>query len=334
MEPHQVERLRKNIQDNPENVNSRRFLARFYSEKGDWNEVVYILSPVAERLPSKELKLLVKANLNTNKVRQAENIVRIPLSQKYVSVDTYLLATEVYAFKARNSTDPLVTVPATKELFKYIKTAQETYPSSYRVYETWISFLEEFVPHSAFEALKVLDDMVAAKVKLKPKHYSLYCKFSYKAGFTKQSKKMCVTALEKDPSNPANLIYLGQTHMNTGDKAEGMRMLASVGNKFSDSEEALWATANAHYGEKNLQEAYTFYKKAMNHEDAQPRDYLGYAKVAFELKKYKESLAAFDKHCRITKVLDHEFRRSSGLLKNSPRWRQRFRNKMMNCQKK
>lgn len=329
----EVNKLKANIEKNPENMVSRRFLALHYFEKKNWVQVTRHLAPVAENLPTPLLRILAKSYVNLGNIRQAETIIRIPLSAKTVSPESYLLAAEVYAAKGRSSTINVVSQPAKDLLFETLKTAQLAYPNNYLIYETRINYLEEFVPHYQYEALKVLEDMTKNKLKFKPKHYSMVCKFNHLSGFTKQTTTSCLEAIEKDPSTPGNYIYLGQTHINIGEKEKGMRVLASVGEKFSDSEEALWATADAYYSNKNLPEAFNYFKKATNHPDVKPRDFLGFAKVAFDLKKYDVALMAFDKHCSMTETLDHEFRRASGLLK-SPLWKARFRRKMMNCQKK
>ena len=251
-----------------------------------------------------------------------------------MSANTYLLAAEIYAAKGRSTTNNVVSQPAKDMVFSLMKKAQLAHPRSYAVYEKRIELLSEFVPHYQFETLKVLDDLVASKMKLKPRHYSMYCKYNHLAGFTKQTQDSCLKAIKADPSAPENYIYLGQTHINIGNKDKGLRMLASVGEKFSESEEALWATGNAYYNNKNLQEAFNFFQKATNHPDAKARGFLGFAKVAFDLKKYDVALIAFSKHCNLTNTLDHEFRRASGLLQAASSWRTQYRSKMMNCKKK
>lgn len=330
----QVKKLEKNVLENPNNLNSRRFLADHFALQSDWKMVAQYLSPVAESLPTKYIHLLVNAYIQQKQIREAESIIRIPLSGKKVSEDTYLLAARVYAEKMRAFEATHHADEAKEALFELLKVAQQTYPQSSTIYDAWLSYLEEFVAHYQYEALKVIDDMVTNKMELNDRHASLLCKFNHMAGYTKQTKETCEAAIERNPNDPSNYIYLGQTHIDTGDTDKGMRMLSSVGKKFSQSEEALWAAGNAYYENKNLPMAYDYYKKAILHKNAQARDYLGYAKVSFELKKYDEALQAFDKHCLMTKTLDQEFRRASGLLKEGSAWKERYRQKMSNCTKK
>ena len=149
-----MNKLKENIKKNPDNINSRRFLSQHYFNKKDWNNIIRYLAPVAENLPTKELHVLANAYLRNKNTREAESIIRIPLSHKIVTLETYLLAAEIYTEKGRSSTYNSVSQPSKDALFDLLKTAQQSYPRSYKIYDVWIDYLVEFVPHFQFEALK------------------------------------------------------------------------------------------------------------------------------------------------------------------------------------
>lgn len=334
LKPSEIKTLKNNILKNPSNIKSRLFLADHYFEKKQWSQVIKTLSPVVEELPDHALYQISKSYLKSSNFRASESIINILLSRKDVTTANRLLAIELYSSMISVLERTGKSTEWVNKTFDLLKVTKQQDPQNREVYDTWLEQLEKHIPHFAPEALRVMEDMIANKVTLQPKDYSSLCKYNHLSGYTKATKITCQQAIIREPLNPSNLIYLGQTHIQTGEEKKGKRMLASVGQKFSQSEEALWATANSYYQSKNISAAYSFYKKATLHKEAKPRDFLGLAKSAFELKKYGVALSAFVEHCRRTRILDHEFRRASGLLKKHPRWQSRYRQKMMDCKPK
>lgn len=331
LRPHEIKALLKNIEQNPSNLKSRLFLGNHYYNADNWKNTILYLAPVAEKLPDAEVYKLANSYLNTGDFRQAEAIASILLSRDKVPTDSYLLVVEIYSKILNKTEKPAAVKNLQNQLFETLKMAQKSEPENPKIYDVWLEKLEKHIPHYAFEALRVMEDMKKNNIKFYPRHLSLKCKYNYLAKFTKETKLTCNQAKIVDPDNPSNYIYLGQSHVDSGDDKVGKRMLASVGKKFSKSEQALEAAADSYYDSGNISEAYKFYYKASLQKNATAEVYMGLARTAFELKKYKISLAAFRQHCFMTQKLDHEFRRASGLLKNQPHWQELFRQRMMDC---
>jgi tetratricopeptide (TPR) repeat protein len=327
----EVQALIANIQQDPENLKSRLFLGTHYYNLNDWQKVIDSLSPVSEKLPDKSLYQLSHSFMNIGDFRQSESIANILLSRDKISTSDYLLATKIKSKILERVKDKVLKEQISKNLFETIKTAQKQDPKNLEIYDVWLEMLELHITHYPQEALRVLEDMKKNSLIFRPKHYSMICKYNYMAGLTKATKLSCNQAIVSDPDNPSNYIYLGQTHVNVGEDKVGKRMLASVGKKFSESEEALWATAESYFQSGNIAKAYQFFKKASLHSDAKPRDYMGLARTAFELKKFNEALLAFINHCRQENYVHQEFRRASGLLKNQPRWQELYKKRMLDC---
>lgn len=331
LKPDEINKLQDNIQKKPDNVKSRLFLGNHYYREKNWNQVIHHLAPVTEKLPDEALYVLSESYLAKGLHREAESIANILLSKEPISTKHYLLVVEIYSLIYETITKPELKGPARANIFETLKTAQKMDPENPEVYEVWLKKTEAYIDQYAFDTLRIMEDMKKNNIPFEPRHLSLQCKYNFLAGFTKQTKLTCQKAIVQEPDNPSNYIYLGQTRVNIGDEVEGKRILASVGKKFSSSEEALWASANSYYESKNISAAYLLFKKASQHKDSKPRDLLGLAKTAFELKKYQEALVAFVQHCHRTKVLDQEFRRASGMLKDQLEWHELYRKKMLDC---
>ena len=371
LSPEEISLLEKNIKTNPENLKSRLFLADHYSQKKNWSMVEKWLTPVTERLFGKFVDQLIEAHVQLSHFQEAIPLVDDLLNRKKVKTRTYLLAIKVYSgfLASTSNTSFLVKLEspeigskkaigkgtkkakkdqqdqykveykvkaevAREKIFELLKQAQNKNPENVKIYDLWLEMLEKHIPNYANEARRVFEDMEANKVKLRKRHYSKLCKYNSLANFIVEAKEICQEAVNRVPGNPDNYIYLGRAHIDTGEKERGQRILASVGKKFSQSEEALWVTASTYYENKNIVSAYTYYLKASRHKKAKPRDFLGLAKTAFELKKYEVSLKAFREHCQRSNFLHQEFRRASGLLKKNSFWQERFRQKMQNCKSK
>ena len=348
LKPNEISTLKRNIDKDPNNIKSRLFLGHHYHRVKDWNGVITYLSPVAEKLPDDAIFKLAKSYLEIGKYRDAESIANILLSKEKIKTKHYLLATKIIAGildtakldpyeieetrgkkKVKILIDPRK--PIVDSLYNTLKDAQKQNPTNAEIYDVWLEMLETYEEHYAHDGLKVMEDMKKYNIPFTPRITSLQCKYHYMADYADQAKKSCQTAIDADPGDPSNYIYLGKVHVSTGDDKKGKRMLASVGEKFSNSEEALWATADSYLQSKDITSAYTFFKKASYRKDAKARDFLGLGQTAFELKKYDEALNAFVKHCKMAGVFSQEFRRASGLLKENLRMQELYRQKMMDC---
>jgi len=327
----EISQLTRNIQSNPQNVRSRLFLANHYFELKNWAQVIQILSPVSEKIPDNSLKQLSHSYLQTGKPREAHALVGTLLSHSQKSVDTFLLAVEIDSEIAKRTNFQPESTEAQERLFSTLKEARGLHPEEIKIYEVWLTMLERHIPHFAFEALRVMEDMKKNNVSFSAHHHSLFCKYNHLAGFNKETQQSCELATQEDPKNPENRIYLGQSYVNSGEEEKGQRLLASIGEEFSTSAKALHATAQNYHQNQNLSQAYLFYKKAVAHKESLDESYLGLAQVAFELRKYDVALSAFKVHCRRTDKLHQEFRRASGLLKDSPEWQSRYRQSMLDC---
>ncbi len=327
----EVATLKRNVQSNPDSLKSRLFLGNHYFREKKWKQAIQYLRPMIGTLPAAETIKLAQSHLQLREYRQAESVVDSLLAKASVETEAYLAAVDVFSQLVRRIDSSTQKAIVQEKLFSALKTAQKNAPKNVQIYDQWLKKLELHVPHFAFEALRVIEDMKKNEVTLSAEHLSLQCRLNYLAEFTKQTKFFCQQAIKEQPSNPSNYIYLGQTHVNIGEDKVGKRMLASVGQKFSQSEPALRATADSYYQSQNIREAYSYYLKASKHKQASAESHLGLAKTAFELKKFEVALKAFANHCRMTNRLHHEFRRASGLLKDELRWQAKYRQKMLDC---
>lgn len=327
----EIKALKKNIKKDSNNIRARLFLSHHFYDEKNWYEVVQALGPIAEKLDDDDLYKLSQSYLNLGRPRDSEALVNILLSDEKTKSRDFILATQIYSEIIDSYDTELMRQPVIQKLFSTLKRGQSEHPKAVEIYDNWIAMAEAYIPHYANEGLRVFEDMKKNNIKLTAKHYSLQCKLNYLGNFPKGTEVFCEEAIKKDPENPSNYIYLGQNQVKTGEEKKGKRMLASVGKKFSSSEEALWAAADSYYQSKDISTAYMYFKKASVHKDAQSRDFLGLAKSAFELNKYGEALNAFVKHCELSEYLDQEFRRASGLLKNDPKWQLKYRQKMIDC---
>lgn len=330
---HEIQALMQNIAKDPESLKSRMFLGNHFYNQNQWDQVIQFLGPVAEQLPDSAIYKLAYSYLSIDDYRQSEAIANILLSRTKVKTSSYLLAIEIYSKILDKVENPLVRQPVHEKLFETLKTVQNTDAENPKIYDIWLEKLEAYVEHYAFEALRVMEDMKKNSIKFYPRHYSLQCKYNFLAKFTKESKLTCKKAIVVQPEDPSNYIYLGQTHVNAGEETLGNRMLASVGKKFSKSEEALYAAADSYHKSGNISAAYKYYLKASEKKEAGPEVFMGLAQTAFDLKKYGVALQAYTRHCILERKLDHNFRRASGLLKDQPQWQELYRQRMLDCNK-
>jgi tetratricopeptide (TPR) repeat protein len=327
----EISQLKSNIQKNPNNIRARMFLADHYYLNEQWPIVADLLSPVSERLNAYYQKRLSAALLHMGRSRDAHALVSTILNGKKLSADVYLLAIDIDSEIILKDINIPETAEAKKRLFETLAKAKSTDPQNVAVYEKWLQMLERHVSHPAHEAISVMDDMKKNGVSFAPKHYSLLCQYHSKAGYVDYAQISCEQASRIDPENPDNLIFLGQSLLNSGEEDKGRRMLASVGRKYKDSARAVHATALNYQDNKNYAQAYIFFKKATQINGGHDESFLGLGQTAFELRKYDEALNAFNEHCRRVDRVSQEFRRSTGLLQENSPWKDKYRQSMLDC---
>lgn len=327
----EIQSLEQNLKKNPQNVRSRLFLANHYFKTQKWNSVITLLQPVNEKIDDETLIILGESYLKVGKNQEALSLADTLQNRSTVTEQQFSFIISVID---HNLSDPRSSISKSElqsRLFETLKTARSHFSTKHLFYDQWLSMLEKHIEHFSVEALRVVEDMKKNNLPLRPHHYSAICRYNYLAGYANEALQTCQQAITKDPQNPSNLIHLGKAEILSGDTASGKRKIASVGEKFSQSELALWEAGNTYFEDKNYGQALSFYQKATEQPERQARDYLGLAKAAFELRKYDIALKAFAQHCRLSNYLDQEFRRASGLLKDNPKWQERYRQKMMDC---
>ena len=178
---------------------------------------------------------LARAYLTTNDLHSAEAVTQIMLTRKKVSVKGVRMLVLVWSAQVRQMPTSEVEGKARQQkidqTIDILKKAELAHPEEEELYELHIGFLKEFISHYAFDALKVLDDFEAnlkksdQEAELSAKFVSMRCQFSYMSNFTKKAKEVCELAIDEDPDNHQNYLWLGRILMNTGQVKKGKRML-------------------------------------------------------------------------------------------------------------
>ena len=307
---------------------------------GDWPGMIELLRPGSDGLSRRGLLMLGRAygarKDRLNQVRALEMAVN-KFDHDYFALTAL---GEAYLAKA-DSDDP---VTRTKD--------QETAADSFResidankaygpAYEGLLTALERL--GDRFEARSLVTDMIG-KFGAKPRFQALLCRLYSADSFLDKAIEVCRGAIEAEPKNPDNHVYLGlstlekersaQEEKTLGkDAAQAEKILNKAAKQFPTSELAQWAAGTVAFERKNYLGSYRLYVQGTKADPTSVRSWQGAARAAMEAATWPEALDAFTNACELDSQTLGEFRRAGAVLRQRKLedWGSKFDARLPRC---
>lgn len=183
-----------------------------------------------------------------------------------------------------------------------------------------------------YEARQVYQDMAKAFGE-DFEAYSGLCRLFTEDNLSDSALEYCRKAIEIDPNVADNHVYLGLTYKFLKEMSQAQKIIMTAAQQFPKSELALWAAGQLGDDMKNWESARLFYRKCTTVDPTSARCYKRLAQLSFELQDYGESLAAFDKACKLDRTVLTELRNATSQLriKNITAWKDKFQTSSDKC---
>lgn len=300
-------------------VQHRISQAEEFEKTKRWPEIITTLKPVTESLNRTGLLLLASGFAGTKNAAEEVRIldlVRNKYPKDYVALTRLGLA--------------LSKVKKNPEALQALYDAKEANQRYQPAYEALLNQLE--LMGNSYEAHSLVEDMIERFGKV-PRYFTTLCRLLTKDAFLDKAVEMCEIATQKDPKVPENYVNLAIAQK---DKLEPSRAIATIDDaagKFPLSEKALVTQGQLHLDKNDFAGAAVAFQKATAFAVRSLPAWIGYARASFELHKYKESLDAFIRACKIDPHSSTAFREMAGRLhkdKNTD-WEYKFRDAISTC---
>jgi tetratricopeptide (TPR) repeat protein len=288
--------------------------------QGKFDEAIALLKPNSDVLQRKGLLVLARAYAGK---KDALNEVRtMELCSAKNPQDYYVLTA---------LGDALSRAKRSEEAIAKFRESRELNPRYRPAYEGLFRELE--TTGDRYEARIVSQDIIK-NFGNDPKFASALCRLYAMEAYSAKSLEHCQTALETDPKNPDNYIYLGMGYKSKEEPDKARNLLFDAARRFPASEKVQVAAAEIHSTEKNFVSAYKHYKQAVSAEPRSARAHLGLANAAFELQKTEEALHAYVVSCSLKKnEVTKDFRLAIGRLRQRKDldWRTKYEDALGKC---
>lgn len=131
-----------------------------------------------------------------------------------------------------------------------------------------------------------------------PEILAKLCELNTLDGDNNQAEKTCSQAIEKDPKNPANHVYMGLIAKNRGEKEQAKELLKKAADRFPQSEFSLVEYATLAEAEKNHLDAFKYYELCLEVVSGSEKCLVGLGNASVQLQRYERALDVYREVCR------------------------------------
>lgn len=304
--------LRAAIARNEKDIPSRVKLAEILKKKKDFDGMVGVLRPQNENLDRRGMLLLAEGYKGKKDYLNQVRVLELLLAQN--RKDYYVQNAVGDAYVLNGKTD---------EAVEKFQESRKLNPNFLPTYKSLLALYQ--AKNENYEARNLLTDMVKV-FGPKPEFYHELCRLYSIDGYLEKSADTCRAAILKDAKFAPSHMYYAQTLWDQEKKDDALRILKQAAKQFQTSEDVQDAAGEMTFNTGDFANSFKFFSQCIKQHPKSSKCYLGYAKSAFELQKYPESLDGFAALCKLDNSTLGEFRKALANLrmKNEHIWENRF----------
>lgn len=304
--------LRSNISKNEKDINSRIKLAELFQKKKDYAGMLEALRPASDNLPRRGMLLLAEAYKGQKSYLNLVRVLELLLAQNRKDYYVQNAVGEAYVLNGK-----------TEEAIEKFQEARKLNVRFLPAYKNLLAVYD--AKGEKYEERNLLTDMIRI-FGPKPEFYNELCRLYSIDGYLEKSSETCRLAILKMPSHAPSHMYYAQTLWDLEKKDDALRVLKQAAKNFQKSEEIQDAAGEMTYNVGDFINSFKYFTQCTKVHPKSSKCYLGYAKAAFELQKFAESLDGFSALCKLDNSSLGEFRKALSSLrrKNEDIWANKF----------
>ncbi len=328
----EVSKLKKNLQTEPNNKVSRRFLMDHYAREKLWTEYVNVAQPIQKDLPAKIQLELINAYLSLKDGKGALSVIGFYQSQNPPNSETKVLEADALLHIALKATTEPARKQAGVDVITVLREAIRLDPLNKTAYFRWIDVLKTFWTSYAEDALQVYYQLESA-TKEANNYLDEKCALYVQAALWDQAMETCKRGIVQKSPKIESYVNLAKAQSVKESLQESKKTLKQLVTRYPQSVEAHRALADNYFSENNFISAAEHYRISTQLDPSNPDAYLFLAECEFRQKKYLEALEAYKQNCTLSRTLASEFKHATGELRANYPLHNKYKNVMSSCQK-
>jgi tetratricopeptide (TPR) repeat protein len=316
-----IDRLKNEIRNDPQNVYLIVELAENFIEKGDYEKGTLLLWKQVDKLDRDQLLVLARAHEKRNEPGEMIRALNIILSKKEKDVEALTLLGRAYLLQKKN-----------KDAMETYKKAVEINPKYEPAYRGLVDLYEKRTPPNIYELRILFQDMLE-NIGPRYQYYVKLCELNTMDNTHEPAIKDCKAAIAKNSKEADPYVYLGISYRAIGEEKKGLKTLKKAADDFPESELAQFTYAKTLEEKKDFVEAMNFFKAATDANGKSARSWLGLAAAAFEIRKYEVAIIAYKNACKYDKKNAATFRKAAATLRNArnSEWTEKYATASEHC---
>lgn len=316
-----IERLKGELNNDPENIYLILELAENYNGKGAYDKASALLWKHVDKLDREALLVLARTHEKGKEPGEMIRALNLVLAKKAKDLEALTLMGKAHLLQKKN-----------KEAMESYKKVVEINPKYEPAYRGLIELYEKRNPPNLYELRILYQDMID-NIGPRYRYYVKLCEINTMDNTHEAAIKACKSAIAKNSKEAEPYVYLGLSLRATGEELKGIKTLRKAADEFPDSELAQYTYAKTLEEEKNYVEAMNLFKAGTEANGKSARSWLGLASTAFEIRKFEVSLIAFKNACKYDNKNAAAFRKATATLRNArnSEWVDKFATAAEHC---
>lgn len=272
-------------------------------KKGDYDKTSDLLWKNIDKLDRKGLILLAVTHEKKKDPASMLKVANMLTSKDPKDYEGFYLLGTAQLMRNKNS-----------EALDALKSALEINPKYQPAYEKLIQMYEK---KNNYYELRILYQDMITNLGDRAEFETKLCEINTKDGQEDQALKACNEAIHKDPKIADNYVNIGIVQKQVGDTEEAEKSLKAAADTHSKSEFAQFSYASLIDEKKDSLQANKYYLVGTQADPNSSRCWIGFARTAFDLRKYEVALEAYIKACKLDQKNAVAFRKATTTLRNT-----------------
>lgn len=293
-----IDLLKSKLEKDKNNTLVISRLGKEYFDQKKFSEASDHLWTHINLLTVKDLTLLAQIHEQAKQKMELQKVANLMIGQNPKNALGYLFLAKSY-----DEDDPIESIERKKNLMKTLELDNKNKEAILLITKMFRKELNWYADRNVLvDGLK--------NIKNDKDLMTLLCESYSIDSAHSDAEKTCAQAIKEYPDEVKNYVYLGITYRETYKTKQADEFFEKAVAKFPNSEFARACLAEEKLQRKDYVGAFNHYSAMYEQKIYTDRILMGYAKSAFQLKKYNEALVVFKIICQRDRSNAVEFRRS------------------------
>jgi tetratricopeptide (TPR) repeat protein len=252
-----------------------------------YQEIIDQLTPNLDKLDSKNLKLLGRAQSGLKNSLMAIKIYSLALNKNPKDVEAKVLLGKENFLRGKD-----------REAMISLREALDLNPN---LEEAYLVIEQIYIKKKNNYELRMLYQDMVQQMGEKPKYIERLCELNTLSGIYDLAAKYCLQGIKLQPDEAKNYTYRAMTLKETGFTDDAKKLYKTTADKFKQSEEAQLAYAQFLDEQKNFLDSSKYYKDAMAANPQSVKALYGFAQASTEIQRYQDVYDALVTACNLNR---------------------------------